>query len=142
VTDEERVWYSFLDILSAINRPVLIHYGSFETTFLKRMCERYGGPPADSAVAKAISTSVNILSLIFAQVYFPTYSNGLKEISTCLGYEWGDPSFSGLQSIVWRHDWESSGDPKVQEKLIAYNAEDCEAVPSRPDPRPDIATGN
>ena len=128
VTDEERVWYCFLDILSGINRPVLIHYGSFETTFLRRMCERYGGPPEDSAVAKAISTSVNILSLIFAQVYFPTYSNGLKDIARCLGYEWSDPSFSGLQSIVWRHDWESSGDPKVQEKLVAYNAEDCEAL--------------
>ena len=130
--DEERMWRSFLDILSGIDRPVLIHYGSFETTFLKRMCDRYGGPPEGSAVAKAISTSVNVLALIFAQVYFPTYSNGLKEIARYLGYEWGDPSFSGLQSIAWRHDWESSDDLKVRltmrEKLTAYNMEDCEAL--------------
>jgi predicted RecB family nuclease len=52
--DEESIWTSFLDILSGIERPVLIHYGSFETTFLKRMCDRYGGPPVDSAAAKAI----------------------------------------------------------------------------------------
>jgi predicted RecB family nuclease len=126
--DEERIWYSFLDILSGIDRPVLIHYGSFETTFLKRMCDRYGSPSKNSAVATAISTSINVLSLIFAQVYFPTYSNGLKEVARCLGYEWSDPSFSGLQSIVWRHDWESSGDPKLREKLTAYNRDDCEAL--------------
>jgi len=126
--DEERIWRSFLNILSGIDRPVLIHYGSFETTFLKRMCDRYGSPPEDSAAAKTISTAVNVLSLIFAQIYFPTYSNGLKEIARFLGYEWGDPSFSGLQSIAWRHDWESSGDPKVRERLTAYNTEDCEAL--------------
>ena len=108
--------------------PVLIHYGSFETTFLKRMCDRYGGPPGDSTAGKAISSSVNVLSVIFAQVYFPTYSNGLKEIAQFLGFEWGDPSSSGLQSIAWRHDWEASGDPTVREKLIAYNADDCEAL--------------
>ncbi len=126
--DEERVWKFFLNTISGIDRPVLIHYGSFETTFLKRMCDRYGGPSKDSAAAQAISNAVNILSFVFAQVYFPTYSNGLKEIARYLGFEWGDPSFSGLQSVIWRHDWESSGDPKVQEKLIAYNREDCEAL--------------
>jgi predicted RecB family nuclease len=126
--DEERVWKFFLDILSGIDHPILIHYGSFETIFLKRMCDRYGGPSKETAAARAISNAVNILSFIFAQIYFPTYSNGLKEIARCLGFEWGDPSFSGLQSIIWRHDWESSGDPKVREKLIAYNREDCEAL--------------
>jgi predicted RecB family nuclease len=125
---EEQIWRSFLNILSGVDRPVLIHYGSFETTFLKKMCDRYGGPPKESAVAGAISTSVNALSLIFAQIYFPTYSNGLKEIARCLGFEWGDPSSSGLRSIIWRHDWEASGNPKFREKLTAYNTEDCEAL--------------
>jgi hypothetical protein len=46
--------------LSSIDRPVLIHYGSFETTFLKRMCDRYGGPPEDSPAAIAISSSINM----------------------------------------------------------------------------------
>jgi hypothetical protein len=126
--DEKRVWYYFLDILSGIDRPVLIHYGSFETVFLKKMYDRYGGPSGDSVVAKTISTSVNVLSSIFARVYFPTYSNSLKDVARCLGYEWYDPSFSGLQSIMWRHDWESSGDSKVLEKLTTYNRQDCEAL--------------
>ena len=151
VADEERIWSAFLDILSGIDNPVLIHYGSFETTFLKRMCDRYGGPREDSVAAKAITSSVNLLSVIFAQVYFPSYSNGLKEIARFLGFEWTDPSSSGLQSIVWRHRWEESRDPTIREKLIAYNADDCEALRlvahtlgrlSEPDIDPDESPGS
>ena len=128
LADEEHIWSAFLYILSGIENPVLIHFGSFEMKFLRKMCDRYGGPPEDSAASKAIALSVNLLSVIFAQCYFPTYSNGLKEISRFLGFEWSDPLSSGLQSIVWRHDWEESRDSIFQEKLIAYNADDCEAV--------------
>ena len=128
MADEDRVWQDFLNTLSGIDRPVLIHYGSFEKTFLKAMCRRYGAPPEDSAAAKAIGSSVNLLSAIYARVYFPAYSNGLKEIARFLGFEWTNPSSSGLQSVVWRHQWEASGDPAIREKLIAYNADDCDAL--------------
>jgi predicted RecB family nuclease len=94
--DEQSIWRAFLKILSAVDNPILVHYGSFETIFLKRMCNRYGGPPENSSAARAIASSVNLLSVIFAQVYFPSYSNGLKEIAGCLGFEWKDPSSSGL----------------------------------------------
>ncbi len=127
-TEEEKIWTEFLHILADIENPVLIHYGSFEKTFLKKMSDRYGGPPEDSVAAKAIVSSVNLLLVIFAQIYFPSYSNGLKENARFLGFEWTDHSSSGLQSIVWRHRWEESRDPTVQEKLIVYNADDCEAI--------------
>ena len=94
--EEEKIWREFLRFLSDIENPVLIHYGSFETTFLKKMCDRYGGPPEDSVAAQAIVSSVNLLSVIFAQVYFPSYSNGLKENTRFLGFEWTDSSASGL----------------------------------------------
>jgi predicted RecB family nuclease len=75
-SDEGRVWQEFLSRLMEVERPILIHYGSFEGVFLKQMCEKYGRPPNDSGAAKALESSVNILSVIFGQVYFPTYSNG------------------------------------------------------------------
>src|SRR5271166_2591480 len=48
VDDEKRIWSDFLGILSGIENPVLVHYGGYETTFLKRMCSRYGEPMKDS----------------------------------------------------------------------------------------------
>ena len=40
--DESKIYFQFLDILKTIEKPVLIHYGSFETDFLKQMEKRYG----------------------------------------------------------------------------------------------------
>ena len=48
IADERRVWSEFLGILSTMKKPVLVHYGSFETTFLRRMSERYGGAAEES----------------------------------------------------------------------------------------------
>ena len=79
VAEEGEIWRKFLRLLVSIERPVLIHYGSYESTFLKRMHERHGGAPEGSAAANAIQSPVNLLSAIYARIYFPTYSNGLKE---------------------------------------------------------------
>ena len=126
--DERKAWNAFLDALAAIERPFLVHYGSFETTFLRRMCERYGGPPADSPAGRAIKSAINLLSVIFAQIYFPTYSNGLKDLATWLGHKWSVPYPSGLRSIIWRMAWEASRDPVAKESVILYNSEDCQAL--------------
>jgi hypothetical protein len=61
-------------------------------------------------------------------LYFPSYSNGLKENARFLGFEWSDTNADGLQAIVWRHLWEDSSDPELREKLITYNNEDCAAL--------------
>jgi len=123
------IWTDFLNLLAAVNNPCLIHYGSFETTFLKRMCARFGGPLTDAVeVVHAIEHSVNLLSTIYAQVYFPTFSNGLKEIARALGFKWSEVDASGSRSVIWRHAWHGSRDPDMKEKLITYNAEDCHAV--------------
>jgi hypothetical protein len=66
--DEKRIWKEFLGVLSGIKMPVLLHYGSFETTFLKRMYQKYGVPVEGSCLAEAISSAVNLLSVTFAKV--------------------------------------------------------------------------
>ena len=55
---EMQIQNDFLGILSGIARPVLVHYSSYETKFLKRMCERYGHPPDGSPAANAINSSL------------------------------------------------------------------------------------
>ena len=128
LSDERTIWTDFLAVVSAVEKPILVHYGSFEAKFLKKMCERYGSPPDGSIAAEAIASPLNLLSLIFATVYFPSYSNGLKENARFLGFEWSDATADGLQAIAWRHLWEESYDPKLREKLITYNREDCAAL--------------
>jgi len=153
--DEDRIWKEFLDILATIERPVLIHYGSYETTFIKNMCSRYGAPYIPSQTSEVLKTSevspeknapliantikesnagntlssaLNFLSVIYGHVYFPVASNGLKEIADYCGFQWSETLASGLQSIVWRDNWETSKEIAEREKLIRYNADDCEAL--------------
>jgi len=104
--DEWKIWKDFLRILETIENPVLIHYGSYETAFLKRMRERYGSPAEGSVAGKAVSSAVNVVSLIFARIYFPTFSNSLKDVAGWLGYRWSEANWTGLQTIVWRERWQ------------------------------------
>ncbi|MCF7847236.1 MAG: IS66 family transposase [Kiritimatiellales bacterium] len=128
VEDEGKIWQEFLGVLENVENPILIHYGNYETIFFKRMSERYGNPPSESVAEKAIASACNLVSVIFAKIYFPTYSNGLKEIATYLGFNWASDSPSGVQTVAWRAVWENSMKQSEQMKLVSYNAEDCEAL--------------
>ena len=92
------------------------------------MRDRYGGPQEDSVSATAIKRAVNLLSFVFARIYFPTFSNGLKDIAGYLGFQWSGSPSSGLEAIVWRHQWEASRDPAAKQALIDYNRQDFEAL--------------
>jgi hypothetical protein len=39
---EKKIYFEFLELLRAIDKPSLIHYGSFETEFSRQMTARYG----------------------------------------------------------------------------------------------------
>jgi len=79
-------------------------------------------------VANALESPINLLSVIFGQIYFPTYSNGLTDIAGWLGFKWSDQGVSGVQSISWRDSWEQTKTSLAKEKLIAHNLEDCAAL--------------
>jgi predicted RecB family nuclease len=126
--DERTIWKDFLCILETIENPVLIHYGSYETAFLKKMSERYGGPREGSVAVRATSSAVNVISLIFSHIYFPTFSNSLKDVAGWLGYRWSETNRTGLQTIVWREKCATSHGNTERMQLTRYNAEDCAAL--------------
>jgi hypothetical protein len=126
--DERNIWTKFIDILSELQNPILIHYGSYETKFLKHMYNQYPISGEESIASKAINSSVNFLSLIYGQIYFPTFSNGLKEVAGYLGFKWSEANASGIKSIAWREEWEKSQEDSLKQKLMVYNSNDCEAL--------------
>jgi RNase_H superfamily len=79
-------------------------------------------------VDKVLGALVNILSIVYAHFYFPTYSNGLKEVGGWLGCSWTGENASGAQCIAWRARWESTHDEQWKARLIEYNQEDCVAL--------------
>jgi predicted RecB family nuclease len=92
--DEALIYVQFLNILKTIDKPSLIHYGAFETEFLRQMQARYGISVQATLAANGNHAPTNLLSLINGQVYFPTYSNSLKSIARWLGFEWPNTSLA------------------------------------------------
>jgi hypothetical protein len=123
--EEVQVFDAFLDLLECHEDFSLFHYGSYEKALLQRMKR---GVARKDLVDRVIHNAVNVLSVIHASVYFPTFSNGLKHVAGYLGFTWTDASASGLQSLVWRSQWEQAREPVWKNRLVVYNAEDCAAL--------------
>jgi predicted RecB family nuclease len=122
---EVQAFDAFLDLLESCEDFALFHYGSYEKALLRRMRKVVR---RKKLVDQALDNALNVLAAIHPCVYFPTFSNGLKDVARYLGYTWTEPNASGLQSLVWRRRWEQAREPIWKEMLIAYNAEDCTAL--------------
>lgn len=125
--DEQVIFGQFLSIIGTYPDFHLFYYGSYETKFLKRMRQKRDDK-FEALLDKILKNATNILSMVYSNVYFPTYSNGLEDIARYLGFNWTDGNASGLQSIVWRAEWEKTRDERMKQKLIRYNLDDCLAL--------------
>jgi predicted RecB family nuclease len=127
--DERRIWQECLSVLRGLENPTFIHYGSYETTFLKKMMQRYPELLGEGDfVRNLIRSSINLVSITYSQVYFPTYTNSLKDIAQYVGFKWTEQNASGGHAILWRAEWELFKDASLKDKLIRYNMEDCHAI--------------
>ena len=113
--DERLIWIDFLNLLEGVDFPQIVHYGSFEKHFFKKMQTRYGKP---AQLSEVLASSVNLLSTIYGAIYFPTLSNSLKDIAGYLGFYWKEHNLAGLQSIILRHEWEQTGHSDLKEKRV------------------------
>ena len=127
-SDERKMWDDFVAALCKIHSPRLVHYGNYEIHFLRQMSKRYGIKGEASFLDELISSAVNLVAVIYAKAYFPTYGNGLKDIAGYLGFRWTEAGASGLLAVARRRYWEYSGVDSLKQAILQYNAEDCAAA--------------
>jgi predicted RecB family nuclease len=124
-SDEDAIFERFLDVVASYGESTIVAYGGYERAFIKRMRAR---TRRKKLVDGILSRLVNLLGIVYAHFYFPTYSNGLKDIGQLLGCRWTEDGASGVRSLLWRERWETSEDGAWREKLVTYNQEDCIAL--------------
>ena len=79
-TEEQAIWVKLLELLRDLGDCTIFHYGAYEKAYIKKMLRKYPSPDTpfpgtwDSAL-------FNVLGAIRTNVYFPAYSNGLKDIA-------------------------------------------------------------
>jgi predicted RecB family nuclease len=122
---ETEILRKMINIISKLNNPLIFYYGDYESKVFKRITTLY---PNNTIKKTFQEKSINILTLIFGNIYFPTYSNSLKDIGNYLGHHWSNPISSGIQSIVWRRHWQESKNIEIKNELMKYNEEDCRAL--------------
>ena len=124
-SEEKLIFQQFMHLIAPYHQFIVFYYGSYEAAFLRRMRKR---STHKRLVDKVISNSFNILSVLYSHIYFPTYTNGLKDIGTYLGCTWSGQDVNGIKSIVWRRRWELNCDDALKRKLVTYNSEDVNAL--------------
>jgi predicted RecB family nuclease len=105
----------------------LFHYGNYEVKALRQMLSRVP-EPCQEPLRVILAKSTNVLSIVSSHVYFPTTSNSLKEVAAFLGFQWNSVKATGLDSMVWREQWEDTRDEGLKARLLQYNRDDCLAL--------------
>lgn len=121
--EEELIFNRFFREVARYGDAPIFHYGSYEPKALLQVQKTYGldvKPFADRLI--------NVNASIFGKMYFPSRSNGLKDLGAVVGATWDSPDASGLQSLVWRYCWEDTGSEEVKQRLVEYNRNDCHAL--------------
>jgi len=122
-TDEIHIWQQFLSKIDEYPDSPIFHYGNYDLKAIETLGERY-----NAGITHILPRLINVSNSIFGKIYFPVYSNKLKDLGKYIGATWSSNNASGVQSLVWRHFWEDSQDEKFKQLLITYNLEDCRAL--------------
>ncbi len=125
--DEITIFLKLLERIDQFKNYTLYHYGNYEIKNLKRVKKKLN-IANKKRIDKIIRFCCNLLSFMYSNIYLPTYSNSLKDIGNYIGFKWTDKKSTGIQSVVWRKRWESTGLMRYKNTLIKYNREDCYAL--------------
>jgi DNA-directed RNA polymerase subunit RPC12/RpoP len=122
--EEPEAFLQFVEAMGQLDDFRVLHFGEYEIIALKRIKSKLPErlhPSVDAILERA----TNVLSIIHPHIYFPTYSNSLKDIGRFLGFQRADADATGLQSIIWRHSWSENRAEEIKARLLQYNQDDC-----------------
>lgn len=125
--DQAAIFSQLAESVSGLPDFRVFHFGDYDTTALKKIAA-FLPEEGRLGLEALLQRSVNVLSLVHPHVYFPTYSSSLKEIGKRLGNADLKLETTGLQSIIWRTEWEAEHSAEWKAKLVDYNRTDCVAL--------------
>jgi predicted RecB family nuclease len=120
LSDEKCIWEQFIEITKQYATAPIFHYGSYEKKVIRELGTRY-----NCSVDNICNRLFNVNTYIFGRIYFPTRTNGLKDICNYLGFKWTSAVASGLNSIIWRYEYDKTHESEIRDDLLTYNNEDC-----------------
>jgi predicted RecB family nuclease len=123
--EEDIIWLQFMERINFYPEAPIYHYGSYEAKAIKKLSKNHLDEDSYKLLEKRL---ININQYIYGKVYFPVYSNSLKDLGKYVGASWSNSLSSGLESLVFRYHWEENRNTQIKQILINYNQEDCQAL--------------
>jgi len=125
--DEPTIFVQFAETVGQLENFRVFHFGDYDTAALKHMKARLSEAHQKQLDA-ILGKCTNILSALYPHVYFPIYSNNLKDIGRFIAADCPTNDTTGLHSIIWRSEWEAKREIDLKATLIEYNRTDCELL--------------
>lgn len=135
VSDEEEkhAWAEFWAYIRSLPEDdwAMYYYSKYERTQFRALAVKY----LDVASAEDVEwlfdpeRSIDLYhDIVKKYTEWPTYNYSVKTLAQHLGFNWRDKNPSGAASIQWFNDWCDSKDPKVLQRILDYNEDDCIAM--------------
>jgi uncharacterized protein len=110
---------------------VVVHYSRYERTEYRKLALKYPDV-ATGAEIEALFAPPRSFDLYSDAVRpgseWPTHDFSIKSLAKYCGFSWRDADPSGASSIEWFDQWARGGDPRLRQRLLDYNEDDCRAM--------------
>lgn len=110
---------------------LVVHYSRYERTEYRRLVARYPevATPEEIEALFAKPRALDLyVDVIRPHSEWPTHDFSIKSLAKHCGFKWRDADPSGASSIEWFDRWVKTGDPRLKQRLLAYNEDDCRAM--------------
>jgi uncharacterized protein len=129
--EEQRAFAQAWEYVQSRQPCAIYFYSKYERTWWKRLQQRYPSVATEEQI-RAMFESAMAVDLYFDIVQkcteWPTRDHSIKTLAHYLGFKWRDTSPSGADSIEWYHRWIEGGDPRIRQRILDYNQDDCVAT--------------
>jgi uncharacterized protein len=104
---------------------IVYHYGSYETTSIRKLIERYGLDPRAEALYDRL---IDLEKVLKASVVLPLEGYSLKDIAPWLGFSWSADNYKADDSMISYLEFQADGDHAHLNNILTYNQDDLKAT--------------
>jgi predicted RecB family nuclease len=128
--DERGAFAVAWEFLRQHREYMVYYYSKHERTKYRKLQQKY--PQVCSAEdVEALFSAGRSFDLLYGAVFkseWPTLDWSIKSLAKFLKFQWRDADPSGAASIEWFDQWVKTQDPKIRQRILDYNEDDCRAM--------------
>jgi predicted RecB family nuclease len=129
--EEEKAYTEAWQYIQSRQPCAIYYYSKYERTIWRKLQSLYPGVASEQDIETLFdpSTAIDLYyDVVLKSMEWPTNDYSIKTLAKYLGFSWRDTEPSGAASIEWYHRWVKSGDPKIRQRILDYNEDDCIAM--------------